>query len=65
MDSTVALGYQETTEALYFDLPETRVLGAVSMEVMPNTMLAFEYKRDTDYFGEESDTGTAQVAVEF
>ncbi len=65
MDSTVAVGYQKTSEAEYFDLPEKRVIGAISMEVMENTTLAFEYKHDTDYYGEDTNTGTAQVAVEF
>jgi len=65
MDSTVALAYQETSEAVDLYLPEERIVGAVSMEVMDSTTLAFEYKKDKDYYGENTHTGTAQVAVEF
>lgn len=65
MDSTVAVGYQATDEAEVLELPEERVIGTLSMNVIENTTLAIEYKKDTDYEGEDYHTGTAQVAVEF
>lgn len=65
MDATVALGYQESTEAAMLELPEKRISGAVSMEVANHTTLAFEYRRDTGYDREKSHAGIAQVAVEF
>ncbi|HID46745.1 MAG TPA: LbtU family siderophore porin [Chromatiaceae bacterium] len=81
MESTLAIGYQGTEEALGLGLPERRVIAALSMGVYENTTLAFEYAHDTDYDNSDSsinadgagitgtdkhaDTLTMQLAVEF
>ena len=70
-DATVAIAYQGTDEAFALDLPETRVLAAVSVEVMANTTVSLEWAHDEDYdpadggTGESANTATAQLAVEF
>ena len=69
--AAIALGYQGTEEALALELPETRLAIALSVEVMRNTTLSFEWARDDDYgtsdggTGRSADTATAQIAVEF
>jgi len=66
-----AIGYQGSSEALAIELPERRLLAALSVEIMDNTALSFEWAHDTDYdvadggTGENADTLTAQLAVEF
>ena len=70
-DATVAIAYQGTDEAWVLDLPEKRVLAAVSVEVMKNTTVSLEWAHDEDYdesdggSGESANTATAQLAVEF
>jgi len=70
-DATFALGYQGTSEALALDLPERRLLAALSVGIMERTALSFEWAHDNDYdvadggTGESADTLTAQLAVEF
>lgn len=70
-ESTAALAYQGTDEALALELPESRVLVGLSMGIHENTTLSFEYARDTDYdtdVGGTDETGsnfTAQLAVSF
>jgi uncharacterized coiled-coil protein SlyX len=67
----VALGFQGTEEALALELPEQRIAVALSVEVMDNTTLSFEWARDEDYgtsdggTGKTADTATAQLAVAF
>lgn len=69
--ATVALGVQGTGEALALELPKTRTLATLSVGIMDNTTLAFEYSQDKDYDVSEGGTGntastlTAQLAVEF
>jgi hypothetical protein len=70
-ESTLALGYQGTDEALALELPETRVMGSFGIEIYDHTTLSFEYAHDEDYdesdggTGNDADVGTAQLAVEF
>jgi len=68
-ESTFALGYQGTEEAL--TLPKERYLATLSAEIVKNTSLSLEWAHDTDYDIEEGGTGnnadaiTLQVATEF
>jgi hypothetical protein len=79
-ETTVAVGYQETEEALGFGLPESRISAAISVAVMDNTTFSIEWAHDEDYdssdsalvematvngTGNDSDTITGQLAVEF
>lgn len=70
-ETTFALGYQSTREALALGLPESRILAAASVGIMKNTSLSFEWAHDEDYSaadggsGESGNTVTAQLAVEF
>ena len=70
-EAVLAVGYQETGEALALELPETRLMGAFGIEIYDNTTLSFEYAHDEDYdesdggTGNDADVGTAQLAVEF
>jgi hypothetical protein len=66
-----ALGVQGTDEALALELPKTRTLAALSVGILDNTTLAFEYAQDRDYDESDGGTGntastiTAQLALEF
>lgn len=70
-DATFALGLQGTRDAVALELPRRRYLATLSVGVMENTTLSFEWAHDEDYgrsdggTGDEADTVTAQVAVEF
>ncbi len=70
-DAVVALAYQGTREALALELPKERWLIGLSVDILDNTALSFEWAHDTDYgvadggSGENADTVTAQLAVEF
>jgi hypothetical protein len=70
-DATVALGYGGTDEAQALGLPEARYAAALSVAVMDNTALSFEWAINEDYgvadggTGKNTHTGTAQLAVEF
>lgn len=70
-DTTVALGYQKTKEALGLEFPETRLSASISFPVMESTTLSLEWAHDSDYdaadggTGENANTVTAQLAVEF
>jgi hypothetical protein len=55
-DSTIAIGYQASDEAIDLELPKSAILVAYSVDLMTNTSLAFEYAALKDY--DESDTGT-------
>lgn len=71
MDARIAVGYQQTDEAVALGLPEQRVLAAFSIAIMDNTALAFEWAADEDYSttdggtGNNADTFTTQLAVAF
>ncbi len=70
-DATLAINYQKTKEALSLEFPEKRLAAGISFPVMENTTLSFEWAHDSDYkaadggTGENADTVTAQLAVEF
>jgi hypothetical protein len=70
-ESTFALGYQGTEEALALGLPKQRYLATLSTEIMTNTSLGLEWAHDIDYDTEEGGTGndadtvTLQLAIEF
>jgi hypothetical protein len=70
-DSSIAVGYQYTDEAVGLGLPETRFLVGLGMEIMEQTNLSFEYRYDEDYetgdggSGNDGNTFTTQLAVLF
>ena len=70
-DTTVAINYQKTKEALGLEFPETRIAAGISFPVMENTALSIEWAHDTDYdtadggTDENADSITAQLAIEF
>lgn len=66
-DATFALGVQGTRDAVALELPRRRYLATLSVWVLENTMLSFEWAHDEDYgrSDDDADTVTAQVAVEF
>ncbi len=77
-ESRVAIGYQRTKEALGLGLPEKRLSAAFSVVMLENTTLSLEWAHDQDYgagdvdavsgtagSGGDSDTITAQLAIEF
>ena len=70
-ETTFALGYQGTDEALALGLPEDLYIGSVSMEIFDHTSLAFEYFHAEDYdtddggTDDDADVATVQLAVEF
>jgi len=70
-ETTFAVGYQKTDEALALGLPEERILGCIGMEIWKYTSLALEYLHDEDYSVNEGGTGndanaaTLQLAVVF
>lgn len=70
-ETTFALGYDATDEALGLELPEKRMLAAVSVSIFENTALAFEWAHSEDYAeddggsGEDANAVTLQLAVEF
>lgn len=59
-----AAAYQGSDDAGDF-LPETRLLGAIAVEIYEATSLAFEYFHDEYENNDEADGVTAQLAVEF
>ncbi|MEJ2765920.1 LbtU family siderophore porin [Photobacterium sp. MCCC 1A19761] len=69
--ATAAFGYQGTREALPLELPEERLLAALSVDVLDNTAISLEWARDQDYeiaeggTGESASTITLQVAAVF
>lgn len=71
MPAEVAVAYQGTDEALDLGLPEKRLLAGLSVSLNHRAALSFEWAHDEDYAaddggtGEEADTFTAQLAVEF
>jgi hypothetical protein len=70
-ETTVAIDYQETDEAVALELPEERIRAGISVGIMEDTTLSFEYAHDDDYSssdggsGGDTDTVTGQLAVEF
>lgn len=70
-DAVFAVGYQGTDDGLALELPERRLVTALSVDIMEHTALSFEWAHDKDYdvgeggTGESGDTLTTQLAVEF
>jgi len=70
-ESNIAFGIQGTQEAVALELPEDKWLAAFSPTLFQDTSLAIEYASADDYnlgdggTGEDGDTLTLQVAVEF
>lgn len=65
-ESTVAVGYQKTKQAADLELPEERISLGLSIGVTENTALNLEWAHDDAYTGgEDADSATAQLAVEF
>jgi hypothetical protein len=65
--ANVAIGYQGTDDAedANWELPEKRLIGAFSIELLEATELGIEFKRDETYSGERENSVTAQLAVSF
>jgi len=65
--ASMAIGYQGTEDAANTagGQPESRVLGALGVQIMDGTSVAIEYAHEQAYDGSESDTLTGQLAVEF
>lgn len=70
-NTTVAIGYQVTEEALALQLPESRIIGILSTEIYTNTSLSLEYALNKDYSEDDGGTGKdsnsviLQLAVKF
>ena len=70
-DTTFAIGYQASEEALALELPEERIIGVLSTEIYTNTSLSLEYAMNEDYSkddggtGEDSSSVILQLAVVF
>ena len=69
-DSTIAIGYQATDEAVALGLPQRRAMIAYSTELYADTTLGAEYLIDKDYevsggTGESGYTFTVQLATSF
>ena len=64
-DAVAAIGYQSTREASGIELPESRMIVGLSAGITDNTSLAFEWRRDADYGGDNADLATAQLTVAF
>ena len=70
-ETTFGAAWQATDNCLFLELPETRLLCAMGVEVVENLGVSLEYAYDTDY--DESDGGTdenastitVQLALEF
>ncbi|MBU0908909.1 MAG: LbtU family siderophore porin [Proteobacteria bacterium] len=70
-ETIFSLAWQGTDEALALGLPEDRYGAAIRMFVLKNTSVSLEYLHDEDYdqadggTGNDADSATMQVAVEF
>jgi hypothetical protein len=70
-ETTFAVGYQQTDEALALGFPEERILASIGVGIWDYTSLALEYLHDEDYSVADGGTGndangaTVQLAVEF
>ncbi|MBN1959030.1 MAG: LbtU family siderophore porin [Desulfuromonadales bacterium] len=63
--ATLAATYQESEEADYVGLAETRYGAALGVELTEGLGMTFEYLRDEGYDNAETDSLTAQLAFEF
>lgn len=70
-ETTFALGYQGTDEALALELPKDRYLAAIGTGLVENASITLEYLHDEDYGKSDGGTDddanmvTFQLAVEF
>jgi hypothetical protein len=70
-ETTFALGYQATAEAVALDLPEKRYLAAMNVSLADGLSWAVEFAHDKDYNLEDGGTGddanmiTTQFALQF
>lgn len=70
-ETVFAVGWQQTDEAVALELPESRYIGSVGMEILPDTFFTLEYYHDRDYDLEDGGTGnnanvfTVELAYEF
>ncbi|GEM_PF-215738 len=70
-ETTFALGYQGTREAVGLELPRHRYLAGLKFGIFKYTTLGFEYLHDKDYSekdggtDEDADQFTTQLAIEF
>jgi len=62
-----AIGFQGSDDAADYagGMDKERTLAALSMEVMDGTSVTVEYANAEDYAGDETDTLTGQLSVEF
>ncbi|MCF6281153.1 MAG: LbtU family siderophore porin [Candidatus Polarisedimenticolaceae bacterium] len=69
--ATFAVAIQSTDEALALGLAEQRTAAALSVDLLENTAIALEWKHEEDYAeneggsGDDTDTTTLQLAVQF
>ncbi len=56
--STFAAAYQTTDDALFLELPETRILLGLGVEINDHFGVGFEFSRDSDY--EQNDGGSGE-----
>lgn len=65
--ATFALAYQGSDgyEDIDPGISERRIGGTLAVEIFDGTSVALEYRNDEDYNGDDADTVTGQVAVEF
>ncbi len=69
--ATVAIGVQQSAEAVALGLPETRTRVGLALDLADGVGLAFEWAQDTDYAVSDGGTGdtssslTAQLAMSF
>ena len=69
--AVVAASYQRSNDALALELPRTRLLAGISVEMVEGVALSFEWARDDDYetadggTGESADVLTLKLAAEF
>ena len=65
--TTLAVAIQSTDEALALELAEQRTAAALSVDLLPNTSMALEWKHEEDYAegeggsGDDTDTTTLQT----
>ena len=70
-DTTLAIAYQGSDEAIDLGLPKARYLGCISVSLFDNLSLAVEYAYDKDYDKDEGGTDknahtiTTQLHLEF
>lgn len=70
-EAIVALAAQGSSEAQALELPESRILGSISVAIREQTTLSFEWAKSDDYATIEGGSGlvtnmyTVQLAVEF